>query len=1054
MNSHKPLSRLPLMNLSVRLILRRTLIAVIYLALFIILDKLTLEFQIMPGVTTWYPPDGLSFGLLLAFGGGLWPVVALASLISGLFVYQFSFPLVILLAWALFTAIGYSVAAEMLRRRVHIDLQLHTLRDAIWLLLAAGIVPGILAAVAVPASVDIKVLTSAQLLAAALHWWIGEVVGILAVTPFLLIYILPVAKKFVDLGWKASLTEIHFSRPTPGGMGKALSLLVALYLAFGVKVLGEFQPLYLLVIPLTWIALQDGITGVSLGIAGANFGTALALLIFPIELNNLPELQLLMIVICVAGLVTGVVVTERRNTRQELQASEERLRSLYENATIGMYRTTPDGQILLANPALVRMLGYSSFEELAQRNLDNQSYEPNYDRSIFRTRMETEGIVQGLHSAWTRKDGTTLFIRESAKATRDAAGKILYYEGTVEDVTDQKQAEKDLKASLERYHRTLDNMLEGCQIIDHDWRYIYVNDAAARQGRRKPDELLMHPMTEIYPGIENTKLFTVLRHCMEERVSDRIENEFVYPDGTTNWFELSIQPVPEGLFILSIDISDRKRAEMVLQQSEERFRALIENSADAITLFDENGLTLYDSPAAPGMLGYHPDEMLGKSVFDLIHPDDASYTKDLFQRIASDPNGRAESIFRVCHKNGSWIWIEAVVTNLISEPSVQAIVANYRDITERVRSEEKIQRQLSHLGALRDIDTSIASSFSMDISLAMVLTQVMSQLGVDAACVLLFNPITNSLSYAAGRGFLTPDFAQGKVLRLGEGYAGEAALERRTIHVTDLPARNDNPRLQRVLPGEHFVEYYGVPLLVKGHINGVLEIFCRSPLDPDQDWLDFLQTLAGQAAIAIDNATLFENLQRSNAELNMAYDATIEGWSHALDLRDKETEGHTQRVTDMTVRLAKGFGFSDAEIVHIRRGALLHDIGKMGVPDRILLKPGALTDEEWVAMKKHPTFAYEMLSPIKYLRPAIDIPYCHHEKWDGTGYPRGLKSDEIPLAARIFAAIDIYDALTSDRPYRPAWPKEKVLDHIQSLSGTHLDPQVVEFFLKQIKETD
>ena len=188
-------------------------------------------------------------------------------------------------------------------------------------------------------------------------------------------------------------------------------------------------------------------------------------------------------------------------------------------------------------------------------------------------------------------------------------------------------------------------------------------------------------------------------------------------------------------------------------------------------------------------------------------------------------------------------------------------------------------------------------------------------------------------------------------------------------------------------------------------------------------------------------------MTRSNVELTLAYNDTIEGWSHALDLRDKETEGHSLRVTDKTLLLARSFGLREDELANIRWGALLHDMGKMGIPDGILLKPGPLTDEEWVVMKKHPSLAYEMLSPIRYLRQALDIPYCHHEKWDGTGYPRGLKGEQIPLAARIFAVADVWDALTSDRPYRKAWSEEKTIEHIQSGSGAHFDPQVVQTFL-------
>jgi putative nucleotidyltransferase with HDIG domain len=195
-------------------------------------------------------------------------------------------------------------------------------------------------------------------------------------------------------------------------------------------------------------------------------------------------------------------------------------------------------------------------------------------------------------------------------------------------------------------------------------------------------------------------------------------------------------------------------------------------------------------------------------------------------------------------------------------------------------------------------------------------------------------------------------------------------------------------------------------------------------------------------------SSLVKDVQRVNAELSLAYDSTIEGWSRALDLRDKETEGHSQRVTEMTLQLARAMGVSEEELIHIRRGALLHDIGKMGVPDQILLKPDKLTDDEWVIMRKHPVYAYELLTPIPYLRPALDIPHCHHEKWDGTGYPRGLKGEQIPFAARLFALIDVVDALRSDRPYRKGWPEERVIEHIRAQSGTHFDPRVVEAFLQ------
>jgi len=192
-------------------------------------------------------------------------------------------------------------------------------------------------------------------------------------------------------------------------------------------------------------------------------------------------------------------------------------------------------------------------------------------------------------------------------------------------------------------------------------------------------------------------------------------------------------------------------------------------------------------------------------------------------------------------------------------------------------------------------------------------------------------------------------------------------------------------------------------------------------------------------------------LQSAHAQLLAAYEATIEGWSHAMDLRDRETEGHSRRVTELTVKMAKASGMSEEGILHLRRGALLHDMGKLGVPDSILHKTDALTEEEWAVMRKHPQIAYDLLYPIEYLRPALDIPLNHHEKWNGAGYPRGLKGEEIPLAARLFAVVDVWDALTSDRPYRRAWLEEEALAYIREQSSKHFDPQVVDLFFKVIQ---
>ncbi|MFZ5902794.1 MAG: GAF domain-containing protein [Chloroflexota bacterium] len=1082
-------------------------------------------------------------------------------------------------------------------------------------------------------------------------------------------------------------------------------------------------------------------------------------------------------------------------------------------------------------------------------------------------------------------------------------------------------SQEELKKSEERYRQTLDTMLEGCQIIDFDWRYVYVNDAAAAHGHLTREALLHHTMMEMYPGIENTDMFAVLRDCMENRVPAKLENRFVYPDGAVGWFSLGIQPVPEGILILSFDITERIRAEMqttqmkrlyatlsqvnqtivrvkdredlfqsicdlsvkygefafawigllnetsgdilpvaahgadlndwplpifnihkdeyqnlltvtaihtsrvvtsddvmedartqVLReqaqsrdfhsiaavpfrsksgsvgvlslvsreigmfQNEEEVRLLQEMGLDIsfaldsmqavqerqraeaeiqslakfpgenpnpILRLDSDGVILYANPASDLLLqdwgcgageraplfwqqkvsealasrksmtvdmacgdiiysffvapvleaGYvnlygrditgrkqaedalRENEAFTKAVLDHLPIGIAvnsvdptvtfNYMNDNFPKyyrtsreklaipdafweaVYEEPEFREEIKERVLEDAASgdperMVWVDVPITRRGEEtryisarntpiPGKPLMISAVWDVTERKRAEEMLERrvtelealhqsglafsqtfdpqdigekvievlsgrlnwhhaavrvrrgegdevelvassipssehgsgesrlqlavsrvgeglagwviqhgqplrvdnleedpryvetfagmksglyvpmrtrdetigcisaesgrpnafseedermlmtlagqaaiaihnaelfrdmqdelarrkqaeeknrqQLARLTALWEIDQAIASSFDSGPSLNILLSQALNLLNVDAATVLKNNTGMNTLEYAAGLGFKT-NAAKTASVKLGESYAGRAALERRMVRIPDLSKDPDNVLLTRLLKGEGFVQYYGTPLVVKGKVIGVLEVFSRSVIERDREWFDFFNMLAGQAAIAMDSSHMFADLQRSNIELAVAYDATIEGWSHALDLRDKETEGHTQRVTETTLRLAEVMGIGQQERVHVRRGALLHDIGKLGVPDAILLKPGALTEEEWVIMRRHPEYAYEMIQPIEYLRPALDIPYCHHEKWDGTGYPRGLAGERIPLAARIFAVVDVWDALRSDRPYRPAWPVEKVRAYIQEQAGKHFDPNVVGVFLK------
>ncbi len=518
--------------------------------------------------------------------------------------------------------------------------------------------------------------------------------------------------------------------------------------------------------------------------------------------------------------------------------------------------------------------------------------------------------------------------------------------------------------------------------------------------------------------------------------------------GEKRWFLASVNLLlSEGsrrAVISHQDVTEQKLA----KEEQDRFFSI---SHEPLVIVGFDGRVRHVNAAVERTFGYSPEELIDREYLTLIHPDDLKAAYDGLANIGQRaPVSNYEC--RCLHKNGTFRWFSWMS---VLVPEEKALYAAGRDITERKLAEEEIRRlnaQLEHrlerLAALRLIDMAITSTLDSRQTLEILLDQILTQLQVDAAAVLLYNRTTGDLEYAAGKGFRTSEVQQNGP-KLGEGWASRSVLNSSgAIYVLDLTRPGET-----LLPKqEGFVTCSIVPLLAKGQIKGVLEVFQRAPSATDSEWSEYLETLAGQAAIAIDNASLFENLQRSNSELMIAYDATIEGWSHALDLRDRETEGHARRVTELTLRLARAMGVNNSELMHIRRGALLHDIGKMGIPDAILHKPGPLDEREQEIMQRHPTYAYEMLRSIPFLGAAIEIPYCHHEKWDGTGYPQGLRGEEIPLSARIFAIADIWDALCSDRPYRKGWPDQQVLEHIRSLSGNHLDPDVVRTFLEIIPQ--
>ncbi|MDP1547111.1 MAG: GAF domain-containing protein [Anaerolineales bacterium] len=378
---------------------------------------------------------------------------------------------------------------------------------------------------------------------------------------------------------------------------------------------------------------------------------------------------------------------------------------------------------------------------------------------------------------------------------------------------------------------------------------------------------------------------------------------------------------------------------------------------------------------------------------------------------------------------------------------ITAIASPVALALQNARLYEGLRQRFKELEILADTSSALRKAQSYNDIPPILLAKAVEGLKADAGVLLLLE--NNALIFSAIHG--ETNVKTGDTCPQDAGMMWQALESGKPIFIPDVTQIEDlhKSAVCQALMGDA-LSCVCIPLRTNTSAIGVVYLNWKKKTFLSADESRLLESLAEIAANAIHRSTLHLQTVQQAQDITLAYDATIEGWSRALDLRDRETEGHSQRVTNLTLQLAQALGVNESELEHIRRGALLHDIGKMGVPDNILRKAGALSEEEWALMHRHPQLAHEMLFPIAYLQPALDIPYCHHEKWDGSGYPRGLKGEEIPLAARIFAVVDVFDALTSDRPYRPAWTKRKATAHIRQQSGIHFDPKVLRVFLKLI----
>jgi PAS domain S-box-containing protein len=451
--------------------------------------------------------------------------------------------------------------------------------------------------------------------------------------------------------------------------------------------------------------------------------------------------------------------------------------------------------------------------------------------------------------------------------------------------TQVEQRTQELSEALQEHRNVMETVPDILFRVDMSGRLVQWNRKMETVTGRTPEELRGKSVLDLFAEDEKCVITQAIAQAFLDGYA-AVEGSLLGTNGVATLHQFSVVPLQNaageaiGLTGMGRDITERRRSEINLLESETRYRGLVDHSPEAIIVYSEDRFVYANAASVKLFAATCAEELIGRLIFDFVHPDNRSLAQ--LRAARSQKKGETSPLTeqKYVRLDGEVIIVEAVSTGIIyqGKPAGQVLI---RDITERKKAEEKI--------------------------------------------------------------------------------------------------------------------------------------------------------------LAL------------NAEMVSAYDATIEGWSRALDLRDHETDGHSRRVTELTLRLALAVGIPSEELIHIRRGALLHDIGKMGVPDRILLKPGPLDDDEWEIMRRHPELARTMLAPTEFLHPALDIPYYHHEKWDGTGYPCGLRGEDIPLPARLFALVDVWDALTSDRPYRSAWPRERVLDHLRSLSGSHFDPAIVSVFLRMLE---
>jgi PAS domain S-box-containing protein len=710
-------------------------------------------------------------------------------------------------------------------------------------------------------------------------------------------------------------------------------------------------------------------------------------------------------------LAEAEVRRQHRLSQEALQESQTRYRVLFDQSPFGVLLLDPETtRPIDFNYRAHTQLGYTR-EEFALLPLS--AYEVDDSRShTFQKAKDSDGEWNEYTATHRSKTGELRSVDVTVRKMTLGGAQVLHY--VYDDVTERKQIEASYHSSEQRFETLTDLLPVGVYSTNQDGNLVYTNKkwlemAGMTPGQAEGDGWV----TAVHPE-DREKVSENWRKVIESHSVWDIDFRFETPAGKISWVHGLASELFDneghhtGYIGANIDITERKQAEEVIRESEEKFRRVFENSGIAISLAGLDGHFFNCNSAVTRILGYTPEEYNRLTISSISHPDDARKNEIYFQELLEGKRDSFSMEKRNRHKDGHYVWGQltgSLVRDVNNKPLFS--LGLFEDITERKATEEALRESKEHYQSLF---TNMMNGF--------------------AYCQMLYEnkkPV---------------DFIY---LEVNEAFANLSGLQ----NVTGKKASEAIPGFAET--DKELLEIYsrvaltGKPEIFEYYVHALDDWYSISVYCPKKEYFVAIFDVISTRKRAE------ESLRKFTFDLEEAYDATLQGWSAALEMRERETAGHSRRVVDLTLELARSFGIKSSELVHIERGALLHDIGKMGIPDSILLKPGPLTDDEWVVMRQHPIYAYRLLSHIPYLLPALDIPYFHHEHWDGNGYPQGLKDKDIPLPARLFAVVDVWDALSSDRPYRPAWTAKAVRTYIENQSGKQFDPEVVRVFLKLVE---